>query len=77
MQRAKRSPQLGYLTVDADPWATVFVDGKKLGDTPIAGYPLAPGEVVVVWKNPDTGKTRRRTVKILSGKRHYLRETLR
>ncbi|RMH37708.1 MAG: PEGA domain-containing protein, partial [Deltaproteobacteria bacterium] len=33
----------GYLTVAAQPYATVFVDGRKLGVTPLVRVPLAPG----------------------------------
>lgn len=33
-----------YLTVDSTPWATIYVDGKKLGVTPIFKIKLKPGK---------------------------------
>jgi eukaryotic-like serine/threonine-protein kinase len=33
----------GFLTVNADPYATVYVDGKKHGFTPVVRLALPPG----------------------------------
>ncbi len=46
-QNIEIDPQLrpfGSLTIAADPAADVFVDGKYVGATPVAGYPLFSGE---------------------------------
>ena len=46
--KAKPKPKLrrksvpGYLTVAAHPYATVYVDGKEMGVTPIVRLPLPP-----------------------------------
>lgn len=34
----------GQLSIDASPYATVYIDGKKLGDTPIIRRSVAPGK---------------------------------
>jgi hypothetical protein len=42
----------GELGVNATPWAEVWLDGKKLGDTPLAGQRVPLGTHEVVFKNP-------------------------
>jgi hypothetical protein len=32
-----------YLTVDSSPYATIYLDGKKLGVTPLFKFKLKPG----------------------------------
>ncbi len=67
---------VGYLTVDAVPWASVFVRGQKIGDTPIHAFPLDEGDVSVVLKNPETGKTVTRRVKVVATKQALLKVDL-
>ncbi len=52
----------GALFVNAVPWAEVFVDGAKIGETPIANYllPLGPHEIVL--RNPRFAEQRRTVV---------------
>jgi hypothetical protein len=33
----------GYFTIDAQPYAEVYIDGKKVGLTPLVMFPLEPG----------------------------------
>jgi serine/threonine-protein kinase len=70
------APRIGYLTVDAQPWASVSVRGKSIGDTPLYKFPLDEGEVVVVLKNPDTGKSVSRKVRVVRGKEASLKVDL-
>ncbi len=72
----KHERGVGYLTVDAVPWATVFVRGQKIGDTPIHAYPLDEGEVAVVLKNPETGRTVTRRVRVVASKQARLKVDL-
>ena len=53
----------GELNVNADPWADVWMNGKKVGETPVAGLqvPLGTHEIVV---KRTAGGERRFTVKI-------------
>jgi serine/threonine protein kinase len=41
----------GTLTLDTTPWSEVFLKGKKLGDTPLVDYPLAPGVLTLTLVN--------------------------
>lgn len=45
-------PPNGVLHVNAVPWAEVFMDGTKIGDTPIANYPASLGSHEIVLRNP-------------------------
>lgn len=67
----------GYLSVDAVPWAKVFVEGKSAGDTPLARYPVKAGWVNVTLENPETGRVAKRRVKVAGGKEAQLKVDLR
>ncbi|HLL81742.1 MAG TPA: PEGA domain-containing protein, partial [Longimicrobium sp.] len=73
----RKAGRVGFLTVDASPWANVYVDGKKLGQTPISREPLEEGLVPVLLMNPETGKSVSRKVRVTAGKTVYLKEDLR
>jgi len=49
------------LAVNAQPWAEVFVDGERIGETPIGNLSRPVGRHEVVLRHPDLGE-RRRTV---------------
>jgi eukaryotic-like serine/threonine-protein kinase len=57
----------GYFTIDSKPYATIYVDGRKLGETPLFRVKLAPGRrhvrAVIA-----SGKTQAFTVVIAPGK---------
>jgi PEGA domain-containing protein len=42
----------GELNVNAVPWAEVWMEGKKVGDTPMAGLRVPLGTHDIVFKNP-------------------------
>ncbi|MGH9175543.1 MAG: PEGA domain-containing protein, partial [Vicinamibacterales bacterium] len=48
----------GTLALNAIPWAEVFVDGEKVGDTPIGNLPVSLGSHEVIFRNPDLGEQR-------------------
>jgi serine/threonine-protein kinase len=56
----------GRLMVNLVPWATVTVDGRARGRTPV-NIELAPGPHRVVLENPDTGQRLRHKVVVNSG----------
>ncbi|SEL04179.1 serine/threonine protein kinase [Stigmatella aurantiaca] len=66
--KTKRQPaapkpvQKGTLEFRVRPYATVFIDGKKVGDTPMPAVELPAGTHVVKLTNPDLAKTVTRTV---------------
>ncbi len=51
----------GTLSVNAAPWAEVFVDGHSVGVTPLGALSLTVGSHEIVWRHPQLGE-RRRTV---------------
>ncbi|WP_412062384.1 protein kinase domain-containing protein [Rubrivirga sp. IMCC45206] len=50
---APAPPATGTLTVAAQPWARVAVDGRDLGTTPVAAVELAAGAHTLTLTNPD------------------------
>ena len=44
------------ISVNALPWAEVWVDGAKVGETPIGNFPIAVGTHDLVFKHPDFGE---------------------
>ncbi len=48
----------GTIALNAVPWAEVWVDGQKVGDTPIGNLPLALGAHEIVFRHPDLGEQR-------------------
>ena len=49
------------IAVDPDyrqPWADVWIDGEKVGETPIGNLPMAIGTHEVIFRNPDFGEQR-------------------
>ena len=51
----------GRLSVNAQPWAEVSVDGKSFGETPLANLSVPVGEHEVVFRHPELGE-RRQTI---------------
>jgi eukaryotic-like serine/threonine-protein kinase len=74
--RTPVAKSFGYLTVDATPWAKVSIGGRYIDDTPIAAFPVESGLVSVSLHNPETGKTVRRQVKVVSGRTAFLKVDL-
>jgi hypothetical protein len=47
--------ELGFLTVDSKPWSEVYVNGERIGTTPIAKHRIVAGCATVRAKSPVTG----------------------
>jgi serine/threonine protein kinase len=60
----KVAGKIGYLTVRSDPWCDVFLDGKRLGETPISRVPVAIGSHVLELRNGQAGASRMTDVKV-------------
>ena len=54
--RASVSLPTGYLSLNALPWADVWVDGNAVGTTPLANLSLPIGSHEVLWKHPTLGE---------------------
>jgi PEGA domain len=48
----------GTIALNAIPWAEVWVDGEKVGDTPIGNLQLAIGPHEFVFRHPELGEQR-------------------
>lgn len=53
----------GNVNINATPWAEVWIDGQKAGDTPLANVKLPLGTREIVFRHPQLGE-RRRTVTV-------------
>ena len=56
----------GSLSVNAVPWAEVTLDGKVIGETPIANFAVLPGSHEIVLRNPKFPEQRRTIVVTLT-----------
>ena len=65
----------GYLSIDAVPYGTVFVDNVEIGPTPIAQHPVKPGAHTIRIENPGY-KTRSDRVQVDAGNTVRKRYTL-
>ena len=57
VQRLTLEPT-GSANLNATPWAEVWLNGKKIGDTPLANLKLPLGTHEVVFKHPQFGERR-------------------
>ena len=48
----------GVVNLNASPWAEVFIDGKRVGETPIGNLSVPIGPHEVVFRNPELGEKR-------------------
>lgn len=49
----------GSVSINALPWADVWLDGRPLGITPLANLKVAIGSHEIVWKHPTLGERKR------------------
>jgi hypothetical protein len=63
----KIAPPKGRLNVNARPWANVLVDGRDVGQTPIANLSLPIGRHELVLRHPQLGERRQTVVVTRTG----------
>jgi hypothetical protein len=56
----------GTVAVNAQPWAEVWIDGERIGETPIGSVALPLGVHEVVFRHPELGE-RRATTTVTAG----------
>ena len=56
-------PGFGSLSINARPWADIWIDGQSAGQTPIANIPLRVGSHEIMFRHPQLGE-RRQTVQV-------------
>jgi PEGA domain len=52
----------GTLNINAQPWAAVWIDGTAVGETPLGNLSVVPGEHEVVFRHPQLGERRQKTM---------------
>ena len=57
----------GVLSINAQPWAEVWVDGQRIGETPIGNLARSIGEHEVVLRHPQLGERREMVTVTLRG----------
>lgn len=66
--RAKAATTFGFVTIGAQPYALVRIDGQEVGATPIIRRQLGTGTHEIMLVGPDTGEVRlKRTVTLAEG----------
>lgn len=65
----------GTVNLNATPWAEVYLDGRNLGETPIANASVSAGTHEVIFRNPQFVELRQK-VTVASGKPTRLAVTL-
>jgi len=56
----------GTIALNALPWAEVWVDGEKVGETPIGNLQVTIGVHDVLFRNPDLGELRQKATVTLT-----------
>ena len=69
------APRAGFLTVGANPFGTVYIDGLEIRDTPLFKYELRPGRYVIEIQRVGY-QTMVDTVSLTSGNTTQLNKTL-
>jgi hypothetical protein len=54
---------MGKVNLNAQPWGEAFIDGRSVGDTPLANVNVPLGEHEVVFRHPNLGE-RRQTITV-------------
>ena len=52
----------GTLNINAQPWAVVWLDGASIGETPLGNLSVVPGEHEIVFRHPELGEHREKTM---------------
>ena len=68
-------PPDGRVSINALPWAQVWIDGNLVGETPLANLTVAPGEHEITFRHPQLGE-RRETAIVKSGVQTRVSATL-
>ncbi len=56
------TPPNGRLNINAVPWAQVSIDGREVGETPLANVSVTAGQHQIVFRHPQLGERRETTV---------------
>jgi hypothetical protein len=68
-------PPDGRVSINAQPWAQVWIDGNLVGETPLANLTVSAGEHEIVFRHPQLGERRETTI-VKSGVQTRISTTL-
>jgi hypothetical protein len=51
----------GTIALNAQPWAEVWIDGERVGETPIGNLPIKIGRHSVLFRHPELGEQQHST----------------
>jgi hypothetical protein len=71
----KVQPPDGRVSINAQPWAQVWIDGNPVGETPLANLTVSAGEHEIVFRHPQLGERRETTI-VKSGVQTRISTTL-
>jgi len=54
------TPPNGRVSINAQPWAQVWIDGKPVGETPLANVPVPIGDHEIIFRHPQLGEKRQK-----------------
>lgn len=58
----KIQPPDGRVSINAQPWAQVWIDGNLVGETPLANLTVSAGEHEITFRHPQLGERRETTI---------------
>jgi len=67
---------MATLTITATPWATVRVDGRDVGTTPLRSHRVSAGNHTLSFDNPPLGRSLNRHVHVVGGRSLWIRVDL-
>ena len=71
----KVEPPDGRVSINAQPWAQVWIDGNLVGETPLANLTVSAGEHEIIFRHPQLGERRETTI-VKSGVQTRISATL-
>ncbi len=69
---AANSSETAYITIQSNPWANVYLDGKLIGSTPISKFALPAGSHKIQFKNPKSKIDKTFPVELKPGDHHRM-----
>lgn len=75
-ERRPKVIKKGMLSINAIPWADVYIGKKKIGTTPVFNYELRAGSVEIIFKNDELGVIRKKRLIIEPNKETRYTEDL-
>ena len=75
MRSAPTAPRRGWADFRVRPYAVVYVDGRKVGTTPLPPVALPAGRHEVRLENPELGQTHRTALQVKAGEAVVLKHS--